>query len=67
MAIANSGHSSLEKACGRPLCPQCRAPMWTVPVESKKAAEDNQMFQCPRCECFHQVVFPQRQTLVQRR
>jgi transposase-like protein len=67
MAAVSGGHSSLEMICGRLVCPQCRAPMWSIRVKPEKTAEDNQMFQCPRCECSHHVVFPQRQTLVQRR
>ena len=48
MAFVSSGHSSLEMTFGRPLCPRCRAPMWTVRVEPEKTADDDRMFQCPR-------------------
>jgi transposase-like protein len=66
MAFVSSGHSSLEMTCGRPLCPRCRAPMWTLRVESKKTAEDDRTFKCPRCEHSQNVAFPQKQKLVQR-
>ena len=45
-----TGRSSLEKTNGRPLCPQCRAPMWNVRFQPDKAADDKRTFQCPRCE-----------------
>jgi hypothetical protein len=67
MALLGSGHSSLEMTCGRPLCPQCRAPMWSVRVEWENSAEDTHIFQCPRCEHSHDIVFPQKRKLVQRR
>ena len=50
MAFVSSGHSSLEMTCGRPLCPRCRAPMWSIRVEPKNTGEDKHMFQCSRCE-----------------
>ena len=51
--MALSGRSSLESTNGRPLCPQCRAPMWSVRFQSEKAADDKKTFQCPRCEHSH--------------
>ena len=48
--MAFTGLSSLEKANGRPLCPQCRAPMWSVRSQPEKATDDKRIFQCPRCE-----------------
>jgi transcription elongation factor Elf1 len=41
--------------------------MWIVRVEPEKTAEDIRTFQCPRCEHSHNVAFPQKQKLVQRR
>ena len=66
MAFVSSGHSSLEMTFGRPLCPRCRAPMWTLRVEPKKTAEEDRMFKCPRCEHSQNVAFPQKQKLLQR-
>ena len=67
MAFVSSGHSSLEMTCGRPLCPRCRVPMWSIRVEPKNTGEDKHMFQCPRCEHSLDVAFPEKQKLVQRR
>lgn len=67
MPFVSSGHSSLEMTCGRPLCPRCKAPMWTVRVELVKAAESHFMFQCPHCEYSQNIAFPQKQKLAQRR
>jgi transposase-like protein len=67
MAFVSSGHSSLEMTSGRPLCPRCRAPMWTLRVEPEKTAEDDRMFQCPRCEHSQNIAIPKKQKLVQRR
>jgi RNase P subunit RPR2 len=53
--MALSGRSSLERTNGRPLCPQCRAPMWSVRFPPEKAADDKITFQCPRCEHSHDV------------
>jgi ribosomal protein S27AE len=58
MAFVSSGHSSLEMTCGRPLCPRCRAPMWTLRVEPEKTAQDDRMFQCPRCEDSQNIANP---------
>jgi transcription elongation factor Elf1 len=41
--------------------------MWIVRVEPEKTADDDRMFQCPRCEHSQNVAFPQKQKLVQRR
>jgi DNA-directed RNA polymerase subunit M/transcription elongation factor TFIIS len=40
--------------------------MWTVRVQAEKAAEDNHIFQCPRCE-HSQIAFHQKQKLMQGR
>jgi hypothetical protein len=40
-------------ANGRPLCPRCRAPLWSVRVQLEDTADDKRMFQCPRCEHSH--------------
>ena len=48
--MALSGRSSLERTNGRPLCPRCRAPMWSVRFRPEKSADDKRAFQCPRCE-----------------
>jgi hypothetical protein len=50
MPLTSCGHSSLERTNGRPLCPQCRAPLWSLCV---KTADDKITFQCPRCEHSH--------------
>ena len=54
--MALSGRSSLERTNGRPLCPQCKAPMWSVRFRPEKAADDKITFQCPRCEHSHDCV-----------
>jgi Zn finger protein HypA/HybF involved in hydrogenase expression len=65
MPLASHGHSSLEMTNGRPLCPQCRAPMWNVRVQPEKTADDKRTFQCPRCEHSHiNVRFPSKQVPV---
>ena len=51
MPLTSRGHSSLERTNGRPLCPRCRAPLWSVRVEPEKTASET--FQCPRCEHSH--------------
>jgi len=51
--MALSGRLSLERTNGRPLCPQCRAPMWSVPSQSENTTDDKRTFQCPRCEHSH--------------
>jgi transposase-like protein len=53
MPLTNCGHLSLQKSNGRPLCPKCRAPMWSIRVQAEKAADHKQTFQCPRCEHSH--------------
>jgi hypothetical protein len=55
--MAVSGPSSLERTNGRPLCPQCRAPMWSIRFQPEKAADDKRTFQCPRCEHSQNVRF----------
>jgi RNase P subunit RPR2 len=68
MRFDNRSHASLEMTNGRPLCPRCRAPLWSVRVQLEDTADDKRMFQCPRCEHSQNVVaFPQKQKLVQRR
>ena len=51
MPLTGRGHSSLERTNGRPLCPRCRAPLWSVRVQPEKTAGET--FQCPRCEHSH--------------
>ena len=51
MPFTGRGHSSLERTNGRPLCPRCRAPLWSVRVQAEKTAGET--FQCPRCEHSH--------------
>jgi Zn finger protein HypA/HybF involved in hydrogenase expression len=53
MPLTSRGHSSLERTNGRPLCPQCRAPMWSIRVQPEQTADDKRTFQCPRCEHSH--------------
>ena len=54
MPLAGCGSFSLENGLnGRPLCPECRAPMWSVCVQPEKAADGKRTFQCPRCEHSH--------------
>ena len=48
-----SGHSSVERIDGRPLCLKCRAPMWSIRVQPEQAADDKRTFQCPRCVHSH--------------
>jgi transcription elongation factor Elf1 len=36
-------------------------------IEPEKTAEDDRMFQCPRCEHSQNIAIPQKQKLVQRR
>ena len=53
MRFDNRIHASLEMTNGRPLCPRCRAPLWSVRVQLEDTADDKRMFQCPRCEHSH--------------
>jgi hypothetical protein len=53
MPLTNRGHLSLEKSDGRPLCPPCRAPMWSIRVQREQTADNKRTFQCPRCEYSH--------------
>jgi hypothetical protein len=53
MRFDNRIHASLEMTNGGPLCPQCRAPLWSVRVQLEDTADDKRMFQCPRCEHSH--------------
>ena len=53
MPLTSRGHSSLERTNGRPLCPWCRAPLWSVRVQPEKTAGDERAFKCPRCEHSH--------------
>jgi RNase P subunit RPR2 len=56
MRFDNRTHASLEMTNGRPLCPRCRAPLWSVRVQLEDTADDKRMFQCPRCEHSHTAV-----------
>jgi len=53
MPLASCGRSSLEMTNGRPLCPECRAPMWSVCVKTEQTSDNKRTFQCPRCEQSH--------------
>jgi transposase-like protein len=56
MAVVSSGHSSLEMTHGRPICPRCRAPMWSFrPKETVDDKDDKHVFQCPRCEYSYET------------
>jgi hypothetical protein len=46
MRFDNRIHASLETTNGRPLCPRCRAPLWSVRVQLEDTADDKRMFQC---------------------
>jgi transposase-like protein len=61
MPLTNHGHLSLQKSNGRPLCPQCSAPLWIVRVEPDKIASDKRAFQCPRCEYSHVEALPSKE------
>jgi hypothetical protein len=41
-------HASLETSNGRSLCPRCRVPLWSI-----RSRDEEQMFQCPRCDHSH--------------
>jgi RNase P subunit RPR2 len=53
MPLNGRGQLSLEKTNGRPLCPKCRAPLWSIRGEPGPAADAKRTFQCPRCEHSH--------------
>jgi len=52
MSLQSHGRSSLEMTNGRPLCPQCRVPLWLVYVDEGDT-EDQRFFECPRCAHSH--------------
>jgi transposase-like protein len=52
MLLHGQGRSSLEMSNGRPLCPKCRVPMWTVYTENGES-DGQRSFVCPRCEHSH--------------
>src|SRR6476660_7408038 len=51
-----SGNLPLEMTNGRPLCPKCKAPMWSVRFEPAKTTDDKRTFSgcllCPRKRTF---------------
>jgi hypothetical protein len=49
MPLHGQGRSSLEMSNGRPLCPKCRVPMWTVYTDNRER-DAQRSFNCPRCE-----------------
>ena len=56
--MAFSGRSSLERTNGRPLCPQCRAPMWSV-----RAVSIHTMCAFPPLSCaLHMSAFDPKRT-----
>jgi Zn-finger nucleic acid-binding protein len=52
MLLNGHGRSALEMTNGRPLCPQCRVPLWIVHIDEREA-DDRRAFVCPRCEHTH--------------
>jgi hypothetical protein len=52
MPLQGHGRSALEMANGRPLCPECRVPMWSVYIREREA-DDQRSFECPRCGHVH--------------
>lgn len=34
----------------RPVCSQCRAPMWLIRIEPDKSRYARRTFECPRCK-----------------
>jgi transposase-like protein len=48
MPLQGHGRSALEMTNGRPLCTQCRVPMWAV-YTGKGERDDQRSFECPRC------------------
>jgi hypothetical protein len=52
MPLQGHGRSSLEVTNGRPLCTQCRVPMWAV-FTDKRETEDQRAFECPCCGQAH--------------
>ncbi len=56
-----SGHSSLERTNGRPLCPKCRVPLWIIRIEPETIANAKRAFQCPRCEHSHVEALPSKE------
>jgi hypothetical protein len=54
MPFINRGHSPLEMTNGRPLCPRCRARMWSFCVQpDRKTFDNDRTLRCPRCEHLH--------------
>jgi len=41
---------TMLNAARRPLCPECRLPMFKVHVEPDKADDEQRIFKCPRCD-----------------
>ena len=52
MPLNGQGRSAPEMTNGRPLCPDCRAPLWLVRIDERDA-DDRLAFECPRCEHAH--------------
>jgi len=50
MQFSRHDNLSLEMTNGRPLCPKCKAPMWSIRIRPERAADEGRTFQCPRCE-----------------
>jgi Zn-finger nucleic acid-binding protein len=52
MPLQGHGRSALEVTNGRPLCPNCRVPLWLVYVHERDS-DDQRSFKCPRCGHVH--------------
>jgi transposase-like protein len=52
MPLQGHGRSALEMTNGRPLCPECRVPMWIVCI-NERDTDDQRVFECPRCGHAH--------------
>jgi transposase len=52
MPLQGHGRSAIETTNGRPLCPECRVPMWIVYVK-ERSSDDRHSFECPRCGHVH--------------
>jgi Zn finger protein HypA/HybF involved in hydrogenase expression len=48
MSLHGHGRSTMRTTNGRPLCPDCRLPLWLVCIEEHET-EDRHSFECPRC------------------
>jgi hypothetical protein len=51
MSLHGHGRSALHMSNGRPLCPECRVPLWIVYVDERD--DDERFFECPRCGHTH--------------